>query len=177
MRLASFLIIFLCFTFSCKKDRLCKDAQELSHEISFLEGKWRWIYSREEVRENINGSFGDIVSKDSISASSYADYYDIEFKKEGQFVNYRNGAVTNKYCIYLHSVFDKSCIQNNSKQFNLVFDVDNLNDANPDEVLIGCGKEGFDIIYLGSIASNLPVQSYSTEHYHYYYSNFFERIE
>ena len=171
------ILIFVVFFSSCKKDRLWRDAQELGHEISFLEGKWRWIYSREEVRENIDGAFGDVVSNDSISADSYDSSYEIEFEREGHFINYKNGAITNEYCIYLHSVFDKPCIQNNSKQFNLVFDEDKLNDVNPDEVLIGCGKEGFDIIFIGSTASNLPVQTYSTEHYHYYYAHFFKRIE
>lgn len=171
--ITTFLLLFvlISISFSCEKEETPPD--RLDGEISFLVGKWEWVAAIERVVENIDGSDGSTVSWDTLSAAVYPNKYFVEFKEHGEFIIYKNDVVYNNYCTFINLINESNCVLPQSKTVNISFEPNSNKTKNGVSV---CGKENSDTLYLGSYQLNLPIQSYSNENYHYYYSHYYKKV-
>ncbi|MBL4861488.1 MAG: hypothetical protein JKY09_00510 [Crocinitomicaceae bacterium] len=97
-RLNSLIIILLLGgILGCKKENL-------EGETSILEGKWKWVSSKER-KWNFETDTYDYTTYPS---SNYSDEYFIEFERKGKVKYYKNDEKDKEYRVVLHT-FEEGC--------------------------------------------------------------------
>ena len=140
--------------FSCKKDKLEGDMQ-------ILEGKWKWSYSREVLRD-IGTS--ELISSVIVQASTFPDTYHVEFDRKGKIKFLKNNEVEDKYRIVMSLFFPENCEFGECQHFSVYLNNDSENEFS--------GLVGTDTLWAGGsgyIPLKKPDLNFSKYSYTHYY--------